>query len=382
MASYKKYQTKKGTKWKFQLFMGRDPHGKQIIKTRRGFDTKKEASIAAAALEKQLNNESLLDDQYLTFNQVYTLWLENYKLTVKESTSVITEGIIKCHILPIFRDSKINDIDTKQCQEAINKWFNVPLKNYRLIYNYLSRILQYSVTLHYSLSDPTQNVIIPNSKQQKSNKPENKLMYYDYDQLKTFLECASSFDDPQYFVFFRLLAFTGLRKSEATALVWNDINFEKNSINISKTLSRGHAGIITQTPKTINSKRKIYIDGKTTKILKHWRIKQQKRMLILGYNTLNENQLVFSSFSNKTVNPGNPRDWMLKITKKCGLPLIPVHGFRHTYATLAIQGGMTPKELQNQLGHKDIKTTLNIYTSVTNDQMEAIPDKFTAFVNF
>lgn len=73
---------------------------------------------------------------------------------------------------------------------------------------------------------------------------------------------------------------------------------------------------------------------------------------------------------------------MSRITEEYDLKHIPVHGFRHTYATLAIQGGMPPKELQEQLGHTDIKTTLNIYTSVTDKQKEQTPEKFTSFVNF
>ncbi|MCC7666755.1 tyrosine-type recombinase/integrase [Liquorilactobacillus satsumensis] len=46
--------------------------------------------------------------------------------------------------------------------------------------------------------------------------------------------------------------------------------------------------------------------------------------------------------------------WATRITKRYDLKHTPVHGFRHTYATLAIQGGMQPKELQIQLGHSDI----------------------------
>ncbi|MCP9357631.1 tyrosine-type recombinase/integrase [Liquorilactobacillus satsumensis] len=49
-----------------------------------------------------------------------------------------------------------------------------------------------------------------------------------------------------------------------------------------------------------------------------------------------------------------PSVWATRITKRYDLKHTPVHGFRHTYATLAIQGGMQPKELQIQLGHSDI----------------------------
>lgn len=76
--------------------------------------------------------------------------------------------------------------------------------------------------------------------------------------------------------------------------------------------------------------------------------------------------------------PNKPRTWMTRYTR-FSLRHIP----GHTYDTLAIQGGiMSPKELQKQLGHSDIKTTLDIYTALTDDQMQSIPTQFTTFVDF
>ena len=48
----------------------------------------------------------------------------------------------------------------------------------------------------------------------------------------------------------------------------------------------------------------------------------------------------------------------------------------------SIQSGMNPKELQAQLGHSNIQTTLQIYTAVTDEQRMTTPNKFTSFVNF
>lgn len=118
------------------------------------------------------------------------------------------------------------------------------------------------------------------------------------------------------------------------------------------------------------------------KILQEWRTKQKIELLQLGFNSFSDDQLVFASEKNQMHDPNKPRTWMTRCTERYGLRHIPVHGFRHTYATLAIQGGMAPKELQKQLGHSDIKTTLDIYTAVTDDQMQNIPTQFTAFVDF
>ena len=127
----------------------------------------------------------------------------------------------------------------------------------------------------------------------------------------------------------------------------------------------------------------IYLDNKTLQVLHEWRNEQRIILLQHGFNSSSSKQLVFSNYkTNSFLNGTMPNFWAKRVQKKAGLDRIAVHGLRHTYATLAIQAGMNPKELQIQLGHKDIQVTLGIYTSLTQQQQVETPDKFTAFVNF
>ena len=113
--------------------------------------------------------------------------------------------------------------------------------------------------------DPTSSVIIPKASRQ-FDKLQTSRNYYTKDELKTFLEYAKKHEKYKFYVLFRLLAFSGMRKSEALALTWNNINFDKAQITINKTLILTPQ-VEVSTPKTKNSNRIVFIDKKTLSIL-------------------------------------------------------------------------------------------------------------------
>ncbi|WP_340852367.1 site-specific integrase [Ligilactobacillus salivarius] len=381
MATFRKYKTKKGMLWRYQILVGTDTvTGKRKYKTKGGFYTKKEAKLAADEIEKKINNTNFLDNENITFGEVYERWVTNYKLTVKNSTFHVVELQYKSRILPILGDKKINQITTIECQDLINFWYSIPLKNYKAIFNLITRIFKYAMQLKIVANDPTSSVIIPKASRQ-FDKLQTSRNYYTKDELKTFLEYAEKHEKYKFYVLFRLLAFSGMRKSEALALTWNDIDFDKSQITINKTLI-STPKIEVSTPKTKNSNRIVFIDKKTLAVLKEWRLEQKKELLQKGFNALSVNQLVFSGRNNSYIPPTTIISPMNKIIKGSNLPHITVHGLRHTYATLAAQGGMVVKQLQAQLGHSKVEVTLDVYTSITDEQRKETAKQYTSFVNF
>lgn len=381
MATFRKYKTKKGMLWRYQILVGTDTvTGKRKYKTKGGFYTKREAKLAADEVEKKMSNPNFLDNENITFGEVYERWIANYKLTVKESSFYTVELQYKSKILPILGNKKINQITTIECQDLINHWYSIPLKNYKAIFNLITRIFKYAKQLKLVTDDPTSSVIIPKASRQFSNL-EYSRNYYTRDELKTFLEYAEKHENYKIYVLFRLLAFSGMRKSEALALTWNDINFDKAQITINKTIILVSKVKVT-TPKTKSSNRTVFIDKKTVSILREWRLSQKKELLQKGFNALSPNQLVFPDKNNHYIIPTTISKMMNRVSEGSNLHHITVHGLRHTYATLAAQGGMSVKQLQAQLGHSKVEITLDVYTSITDEQRKDTANQYTSFVNF
>lgn len=111
-------------------------------------------------------------------------------------------------------------------------------------------------------------------------------------------------------------------------------------------------------------------------ILKAWRKQQKKDYLHLGYNTTQPNQLVFSNENNEFIQPTKTRKWLMNILKKYNLKKITTHGLRHTHCSLLFEAGATLKDVQDRLGHTDSKTTLDIYTHVTQKAKAETIEKF------
>lgn len=90
-----------------------------------------------------------------------------------------------------------------------------------------------------------------------------------------------------------------------------------------------------------------------------------KQYFILGYNTMNKKQLLFSNNKNDYLQPTVTRKYIKQICEKNLFKEIRTHGFRLTHCSLLFEAGASIKEVQDRLGHTDIQTTMNIYAHVS-----------------
>ena len=167
-------------------------------------------------------------------------------------------------------------------------------------------------------------------------------------------------DNPNWDWFILLVAKTGLRFSEALALTPSDFDFTQQKIRISKTWNyKSSDGGFSET-KNASSKRIVPIDPQ---------INKQFSVLTTA---LDENTPIFvkKRVFNSTVN-----NRLKSLCKKVGVPVISVHGLRHTHASLLIFEGISIASIAKRLGHSSVTTTQETYLHIIQELEDQDNDK-------
>lgn len=353
------YKKKDGkTYYKFIFYNGFENGKRKYIK-RGGFKTKSEARAAITLLQEELEKPK----SQMTFQALTSQWLIEYEKDVAESTYVKTDRNLKNHILPDIGKKQLSELTPLLLQSYQNNWAK-KLKYARKLLGIIRNILNFAVKYGYIENNPALSVTTPRIKRQlKSHKD-----FYDKNELRQFMEIIQKTNDIEKIALFRILAFTGIRKGELLALEWGDI--VDNTLHINKAVTRTPAGLEVSVTKTKSSERLISLDPQTVEVINrlHQAFPKRKRL--------------FENDNNGIMTPSKPRKWLLSAIEGSKLSPIKIHGFRHTHASLLFDAGLTLKQVQYRLGHSDLKTTMNVYTHITQKAIDDIGRQFSEYINF
>ena len=195
--------------------------------------------------------------------------------------------------------------------------------------------------------DPTRKVII------KGKQPKDKkIKYLNQFELHTLLISLDLGKEVNWDWFILLVAKTGMRFSEALALTPKDFDFSHQSLSISKTWDyKGDGGFLPT--KNKSSVRKIQID---------WQTVVQFSELIKGLPEDKPRFVKKDKVYNSTVN-----DILERHCKKANIPIISVHGLRHTHASLLLFAGVSIGSVARRLGHASMTTTQKTYLHIIHE---------------
>lgn len=379
MTTIKKYTKKDGsTAYMFNAYLGVDPlTGKPKRTTRRGFKKTKDAKLALAQLQLEVESQGFTKQDYSTFKDVYELWFAQYKNTVKRTSAHRIEYYFDQQILPEFGHLKLDRITAAHCQKIVNKW-SEKYKSYKAIKMYTSKIFSFAIQQRLLKENPMDRVITP--KIQRELKSKDNQNFLDKTQLKNFLSKIKDHESEQIYIMFHVLAYTGLRRGELLALTWEDIDFSNEILSITKNATYVENEKFISTTKTTASERILSLDLDTLTILRNWKFTQKKMLFSRGFRVQSdEKQLVFPNPQNELFYKSILQSILVKPVYKDFK--ITTHGFRHTHASLLFESGATIKQVQERLGHTDVKTTLDVYAHVTKNAEKDTATNFLKYMN-
>lgn len=300
---------------------------------RKAFRGKTEKEVTQKMLEY---NEECISGPYLS--AVIDEWEEHHFKDLELSTQKSYKPCINA-LNDFFTQERITSIKATNLQDFINSlplsFTKKTLRNYRSI---VSSIFSFAVRMGYIDNSP---VIYTKIEQGKKATPrrattaeENKII-------------INSVNQP-FGLFAFLTLFTGLRRAEALALNYEDIDFKHYIIHVNKSVAWENSKPYLKQPKTEAGIRDVILfDILAEQIPKH------------------RHGLIFSG-KNGLMTEKEYRCRWNAYQKETGLT-ITAHNIRHGFATMLHEAGIDAKSAQDQLGHSDITTTLDIYTEVTQN---------------
>lgn len=299
-------------------------------------------------------------DVSMTFQSFYQEYLENQSADLRASTLATKEHIVALHIMPYFKDRKLESITAVD----IIKWQNkIKKKGFsdsylNTIHSQLSAIFNHACRIYNLSTNPCK------AAGGMGNKDSGNIGVWTNEEMERFLNAVS--DKPVVKYAFFLLYWTGIRLGELLALNIADIDFEKKTLSVTKSLNRIDGKDVISLPKTKSSIRTIYLPQFVMDEMKDY------CGMLYGRSAKDRLFVVTKSHLEKEIKRG---------AELAGLTPIRVHDLRHSHASLLISQGVNVAVISRRLGHKSIKTTLNIYAHMFDKDAKEAADMLDKLYN-
>ncbi len=360
--------------YSIKISVGKDANTgkyKYLWETVKG--NKKDAQKRLTELLNQADNGTLAHPKG-TLGEFIRQWLTDYaKPNLAPTSYQGYESIYLSGIAPTLGSIPLKDLRPNHIQEYISTKLATGVSNTTVRHHatFLHSVLETAVKWQLLARNPVDAVSMP-----KTVKQEMRTL--DEQQADRILKEAQG---TRYYPIFALALYTGMRQSELLALQWRDVDLLMAELNISKSSHRLNTGeFVIQGTKTAKSSRRIALSPNTCLILRAHLENEMARCAQLGV-TFSNDRLLFCEYDGKPLIPATIRQYWQRLIKRLGYPHIRFHDMRHTHATLMLKQGISPKVIQERLGHATISTTLDIYSHVTPGMQRQAVESFDKLLN-
>jgi integrase len=316
--------------------------------------TKKEVTDALLKLRVEYAVGEMADPQSMTMEGWLTQWLE---CTARVKTSPTTysryERVFRLQVIPHVGHIKLQKFDEMQVWNLLGKLEKEgeSANSRRYTRHVLGMAMKAAKRFRYIVRSPVEEVAPPRVE-------HLEIVILSEDQVRQFLTWAAG---RRYYALFVVAFGTGLRRGELFALHWEDIDFERCTLTVRKTLIRVDGEFRRKEPKSKHSRRTIKLPPFVMDALQTHRQKMLAEGNIAApvFCTKTGKYLNCSTFFNNAFRP---------LVRKLDLgKRFRFHDIRHTHASLLLARGESIKAVSQRLGHSDVGFTLRTYAHLLPD---------------
>jgi integrase len=384
--------------WYFATDLPAAPGQRRAYRRRGGFPTRRAAEAALAELHDHVNKRSYVEPTTLTVKEYLEQWLAG-KAAIVANTSRGYRSHLDLYLIPALGHlplARLDATDVEQLYAALrtlqvdpeatptplvarllearkNKAVH-PLEasTIRRVHSTLRSALNTAVKRRLIPFNPLAYVELPTGRRPKAvvwtdervaayaaTGQRPKVAVWTAKQTATFLDHAAGDD---LYALYHLVALRGLRRGEAVALRWTEVNLDAAQLTVDRQVVQLGWETAESPPKS-GSTRTIPLDATTTEVLRTHRARQAGWRLAAGPGWTNTGR-VFTHRDGTGLHPHAVTAHFRELTAQAGLPPVRLHDLRHGAATLALAAGADLKTVSEMLGHSTIVITADTYTSV------------------
>lgn len=383
---------KRGSTWSYRIDFGKTSDGARNQIEKGGYRTKKEADKALTDALYSINNTGdYVENKKITFQETYKEFIETEaKATRAYATLKRYDSLYRNHYKKKFDGYFMYQIGSNMINDFLNeKMTNYSEEYVKGLYKTLKVIFAFAHKRKYLKKNPFDDVTTP-----PDPRHIGEIRFYEKHEIDLM---AQRLTGTNVKVSFYIALNTGLRESEVFALRWDDVDFENKKIKVYKQLLFQDRKWCFCPLKTKNAYRSVNITESFCNYLKKLKREQDENRLLYGdgykrnfvTDRLVRNKemlLEIDDFINVKVNgemlTTNSIKFLSRIIKgELGIDF-KFHNLRHTYATIHAENGISPRYVQEMLGHAKLEFTLKYYTHVTEKMSEMAKKALETTVTF
>jgi len=357
-------------RWLVRVYLGRNRETrKRTYHNRTVYGSLRHAQ---AYLTRRLHERDLargVEGLQVTVDEFLDHWLKTaVEPKVRGKTYSDYATMLRRYIRPVIGTRVLASLSPLEIQSAYQIMIDRKLsaRTVRYAHAVLRAAIRQAIRWHLLLSDPTQGVQLPS--------PHcREMSVLDTDQARSFLRAAGH--SPRECLFAVALT-TGMRPSEYLALCWRDIDWDRGTVSVVRSIHRHNGQWIFTDTKRVRSRRVVKLQTWVIELLRKLKVETD------GDGATCDSafaDLIFTAARGEPIN----EEYLVKkhfkpLLRETGLPTIRLYDLRHTSATLALAVGVAPKVVSEQLGHTSAAFTLDTYSHVLPHMQEEAAAKMEA----